>query len=271
MLAIVVAVARAWDRCSTSTCRSTEVGAAHRARYPDSADGRPVLTIQRMALDLGCGWLHSAERNPLVALAEAEGQLVDRSEGAWYRQRGNIDFPAHDQREAWAAFRRLGERLRSDPPNQRPGWRYVSTRRSLATLHRRAQQFHQRGGAGPTLRRPTSSPTTTWQQMSTGDYRVAMVPSSPGWAPAYRWRSATNVKSVSWSNDITLETDRGTIGANAVIVTVSSTVLAERRNPLDAGRSMIISMLRPSCRSAWPTRSSFRSPPRMPCLRNHTC
>src|SRR5262245_166702 len=75
-----------------------------------------TVTIQSMPLDLGCGWLHSAERNPLAALADAEGQLVDRSEGAWRRQLGNIDFPAHDQQGAWAAFRRLKERLRRDPP-----------------------------------------------------------------------------------------------------------------------------------------------------------
>ena len=35
------------------------------------------------ALDLGCGWLHSAERNPWVAIAEAQGQHVDKSVPPW--------------------------------------------------------------------------------------------------------------------------------------------------------------------------------------------
>src|SRR6185295_15617416 len=54
--------------------------------------------------DLGCGWLHSAERNPLAALAEAQGETLDRSEGAWRRQLANIHFSAADQQLAWAAY-----------------------------------------------------------------------------------------------------------------------------------------------------------------------
>src|SRR5580692_2130959 len=72
--------------------------------------------FQGMPLDLGCGWLHSARRNPLAALAEAQGEVLDRSESAWRRQLSNVHFPAAEQHEAWAAYSQFGERLRSDPP-----------------------------------------------------------------------------------------------------------------------------------------------------------
>ena len=75
-----------------------------------------TATIEGMPLDLGCGWLHSADRNPLTAIAEAEGLALDKSESAWGRQLADIDFPAKDQRDAWTAYRMLGERLRTDPP-----------------------------------------------------------------------------------------------------------------------------------------------------------
>ncbi|MGO7014683.1 FAD-dependent oxidoreductase [Rhizobium johnstonii] len=47
--------------------------------------------IYGLPLDMGCGWLHSAERNPLVDLARAEGlDLVEGRTGLLpvYRTRG---------------------------------------------------------------------------------------------------------------------------------------------------------------------------------------
>jgi monoamine oxidase len=36
-------------------------------------------------VDLGCGWLHSAETNPFVAIAEAQGRHIDKSPPPWGR------------------------------------------------------------------------------------------------------------------------------------------------------------------------------------------
>ncbi|MGE0719360.1 MAG: flavin monoamine oxidase family protein [Alphaproteobacteria bacterium] len=58
-------------------------------------------------LDLGCGWLHSADRNPLVAVAEALGFAVDRSLPPWGRRSSGMAFAPgdHDRyRDAWEAF-----------------------------------------------------------------------------------------------------------------------------------------------------------------------
>ena len=52
-----------------------------------------TATLHGMPLDLGCGWLHSARRNPLAMLAEAQGQPLDRSESVWHRQLRNLHFP----------------------------------------------------------------------------------------------------------------------------------------------------------------------------------
>jgi len=75
-----------------------------------------TVTIGRLPLDLGCGWLHSAERNPLVRLAEAQGAAIDRSRAAWQDQLRNLGFPAADQRAAGKAYEELEQSLRDNPP-----------------------------------------------------------------------------------------------------------------------------------------------------------
>ena len=65
-----------------------------------------------LPLDLGCGWLHSAMRNPLAMWPRSKRQALDRSRGAWRRQLRNIHLsPSPEQRAAWTAFQQLGERL----------------------------------------------------------------------------------------------------------------------------------------------------------------
>ena len=68
------------------------------------------------ALDLGCGWLHSADRNPWVEIARAQGLTIDETPPPWARsslgfRRGEQD----DYRAAMAAFyARVGELARAD-------------------------------------------------------------------------------------------------------------------------------------------------------------
>ena len=38
-----------------------------------------------VALDLGCGWLHSADRNPWHAIAVAQGRTIDKTPPSWRR------------------------------------------------------------------------------------------------------------------------------------------------------------------------------------------
>jgi monoamine oxidase len=57
-----------------------------------------------MTLDLGCGWLHSATRNPWTGIADAAGFTVDRSSPNWGVQWRDLGYPPDEQRafgEAW--------------------------------------------------------------------------------------------------------------------------------------------------------------------------
>ncbi len=70
-----------------------------------------------MPVDLGCGWLHSADRNPWTAFAQAEGWVLDKTPPAWREQWQEIGFSKREQREALAAFEAFDRRLREDPPS----------------------------------------------------------------------------------------------------------------------------------------------------------
>src|SRR5512147_2449640 len=51
------------------------------------------------ALDLGCGWLHSADRNPWVAVAEEQRRTIDRTPPPWRRLSLPTGFPVGGQKD----------------------------------------------------------------------------------------------------------------------------------------------------------------------------
>lgn len=55
------------------------------------------------ALDLGCGWLHSADRNPWVEIARAQHRTIDKTPPPWMRPSLTLGFPRAEQLEYLAA------------------------------------------------------------------------------------------------------------------------------------------------------------------------
>jgi monoamine oxidase len=68
------------------------------------------------ALDLGATWLHSADRNPLVPLAEELGVTIDRAPTPWRNQFQDLGYSKDEQAESWAAVEAFAQRLRSGLP-----------------------------------------------------------------------------------------------------------------------------------------------------------
>src|SRR3954471_23587251 len=69
--------------------------------------GRAFTLPGEFALDLGCGWLHSADSNEWAALAPALGFAVDDYPPPWARPAWEGNFPAAEQKEYWDAWRRF--------------------------------------------------------------------------------------------------------------------------------------------------------------------
>lgn len=71
------------------------------------------------ALDLGCGWLHSAETNPWAPIAASQRRTLDKSAPPWSKPALPLGFPLHEQ-EAFgqaqhAFYERLEAAARSEP------------------------------------------------------------------------------------------------------------------------------------------------------------
>lgn len=63
------------------------------------------------ALDLGCGWLHSADRNPWSEIAARQGHAIDKTPPPWTRPPLPLGFSPAEQRDYRAALDALYERV----------------------------------------------------------------------------------------------------------------------------------------------------------------
>jgi len=183
-------------------------------------------TVRDMPLDLGCGWFHSAERNPWVPIAEAGGFPVDRRPSAWRRQYRNAGFAAADQEaaqrewEAWEgrleAVARGSDRAVEALP---PGGRSTGYLRALVSYISGAPLDDL--SAADYLAYDENSSWTNWRTPAGFGTLVAAS------LPALPLRLATPVTAIDDSGGaLRLETPAGAIAARAAIVTVSTAVLA---------------------------------------------
>jgi monoamine oxidase len=181
--------------------------------------------VHNMPLDLGCGWLHSADRNPLAALAEAAGESLDRSESAWHSQLRNIGASARDQHRAWEAYESFGGRLRRDPPpSDRAADALPSGDRWRAFIDGLSSFVNgtelDRLSVADFLAYDDAASELNWRLP--GGYG-AFLARLGGDLPAML---DTRVTAITQDKGVTLETDRGPIQARAAIVTVSTHILA---------------------------------------------
>jgi len=71
------------------------------------------------ALDVGCGWLHSADRNPWVAIAQEQHRTIDKTPPPWRRRSLAYGLPEGGQREFLEAQEKFYERV-SDRAQKEP-------------------------------------------------------------------------------------------------------------------------------------------------------
>ncbi len=193
---------------------------------PELGGRARTTVVQGMPLDLGCGWLHSAQRNALAELAAAQGQELDRSEGAWQRQWHNLHFPIPDQRNAWTAFRDFGKRLRHAPPPSDCAADALARDDRWRPFLDGISSFVN----GTELEQLSVTDYLAYEDAATQDnwrlpsgYGAFIVGLGTGLSTAL----ATKVEHLSHGTDIELHTSRGPIHARTAIVAVSTAVLAQ--------------------------------------------
>jgi monoamine oxidase len=78
----------------------------------DRVGGR-AWTLRRdgFPLDLGCGWLHSADENEWATIARTLGLAIDETPPPWSRRAHQLNFSAADQEDFADAWDRFDERV----------------------------------------------------------------------------------------------------------------------------------------------------------------
>ena len=209
--------------------RLARAGLSTRILEADSRLGGRAWTREYHGLhiDLGCGWLHSAERNSWVSIAEAAGIPIDRSAAKWGVQFRDLGFPPAEQAAARAAFGSWMRRL-SDVPA-------ASDRASDALLPDCEWNGYIRTIAGfisgARLERLSAADYRAYDDASTEDnWRVpsgfgALIANTALGTLAVHL--STPVSSLALANGgVALTTTAGTLRARAAILTVSTSALA---------------------------------------------
>jgi len=183
--------------------------------------------IAGLSLDLGCGWMHSAEKNAWVGIANDAGILIDQSRAAWGTQYRNLGFTPAEQSAARQNFedwmRRLVQVCKTtdrasdalDPGNP---WNH----------YLRAIVGFISGGdldamsATDYLAYDDASTESNWRSPAGLGALIA------GSFPAgVALRLATPVQAIGLEGSgVTVTTARGTLRARAALLTVSTAVLA---------------------------------------------
>jgi monoamine oxidase len=184
-----------------------------------------TINVAGMALDLGCGWLHSGERNPWTTIADASGFTVDRSEAAWRTQYRDLGFTPAEQRAASTAWDAFQHRLEHDPPASdraadalEPGNRWNAYAQALSGYINGADLEHL--SIADYLAYDHAASETNWRvREGYGALVAASLPPVP-------LHLATRVTAIRHDGrSVRLETRAGTITARAAIITVSTAAL----------------------------------------------
>src|SRR5262249_54587068 len=70
-------------------------------------------------IDLGCGWLHSADPNPRRDIAEAQGCSISTTQPPWTRRPAPNAFPPAEQTSLLQAVQKVYQELDSVPEQAR--------------------------------------------------------------------------------------------------------------------------------------------------------
>ena len=221
------------------------VGAARRlAREPvsvvvleahDRPGGRAHTLTGRSgaAIDLGCGWLHSADQNPWVEIAEAAGFEIDRSRPAWERRVTGLNLSQADARafgEAFQAFEAKLEAAAAGPDRPAAELFDEETARWRPMLEAFSSYYN---GA---LFRDISVHDYAAYQPTDENWRVvqgygALIAHTAADLPIVYGAAVNRIDRTG--APLRLTTARGEVQARHVIVTAPTTVLAEERLAFD--------------------------------------
>jgi monoamine oxidase len=177
-------------------------------------------------IDLGCGWLHSAKRNPWTAIAEAQRRTIDRTPPPWARaaaQPGLTAAEADAMRTALWVLHERAEALPDDEPDRsladllEPGGRWNALIDAISGYYSGAELA--RVSARDLGRYADDG--VNWRVVE--GYGAAVVAHAAGVEVAFD-SAVTRID--HGGRRLRIETTRGIVEADAAIVTLPSALIA---------------------------------------------
>ena len=181
------------------------------------------------AIDLGCGWLHSADRNPWHRIAEAQGRSIDRTPPPWMRPSAPIGLPLSEQAAYLDAREKFFARVDAAPEGEQdaaaatllePDGRWNDLIRATGTYVSGAEL--ERVSVRDLGRYDDSG--VNWRVVE--GYGTVIAAHGAGLPVTL----GCSVRGIDWGGRrLRVETAHGLIAADAVIVTLPSALLAEQK------------------------------------------
>ncbi len=179
--------------------------------------------------DLGCGWLHSADRNAWADLAQPLGFTLDKTPPPWSEQAGDQGFPRDEQAAFNAAYAAFDQRVchAARQPGDRPAAELFEAGGRWNALIDAVSSFYN----GVEYAHVSIKDYTAYDDSGT-DWRVtegygALIAAFGRDLPV---RLDCQVEEIDWNAaDVRLSTSQGEVVARAVVVCVPTNILAEER------------------------------------------
>ena len=180
-----------------------------------------------IAIDLGCGWFHSADRNAWVGIAENSGITIDRSPAQWRVQYRDLGFPPAEQADARRAFGAWMQKLESSRPPSDCAADALDPNGKWNNYIRTVVGFISGGSldqlsVADYLAYDEASSDSNWRTPTGFGSLVAR-----SFPPGVELRLSTPVESIALTaRGVSIRTSAGEIRARAAILSVSTAVLA---------------------------------------------
>ena len=194
----------------------------------DRLGGRALsFGYQGQALDLGCGWLHSAKRNPWSAIARARGFDIRTDTANWGTQWRDLGYPPAEQAAFHAAWERWEQAAHAALPGpDRPLSDFIAPDDPWRPLIDAISGFAN----GAPLSRVSLHDWAAYEDAAGDDnWAVSegygtLIGDHAGQVPV---RLSTQVERIDHhGRTLRIETTAGTITADRAIICVPTTVLA---------------------------------------------
>jgi monoamine oxidase len=194
--------------------------------------GGRAWTVQAAGapIDVGCGWLHSADRNPWAPIAEAQGRAIDRTPPPWSRPSAQVGAPSFDSAgfmRAVQTFRRRIDRLGASE-SDRPAAAFLEPRGRWNALINAVSTYYSGAEADRVSARDLSRYDDSGVNWRVFDGYGTVIATHGAGLPVELDCKAERID--RRGRRLRVETTRGAIVADAVIVTLSSNLIAAQED-----------------------------------------